>query len=184
MHTLARLSSVFLTFVTCSQINAAPPAYVPTDLGLLPGSTYIFVSDLNINNDVVGRCVFADGHFRGFLWRNGVMAQLATLGGNNCRASFLPSKTTLAISGSRQPRPTPPVDGRGPVACCTTRVPHSVGQSARSGALVSMSNTRPTQFPEESKTAPYSTVSERTHPPSEGNHLPCGNCPSLVVAVL
>lgn len=89
MHFVPASRACVLCFGIALASQAAPPTYVPVDLGGLPGSTITFVNDLNNRNEVVGNCVYADGHFRAFLWRNGVISELPTLGGNNSRATAI-----------------------------------------------------------------------------------------------
>jgi probable HAF family extracellular repeat protein len=62
------------------------PSYVVTDLGVTPGFIGSSASALNQTGDVAGYEGTSDGTFHAFLWHNGVMTDLDTLGGNNSYA--------------------------------------------------------------------------------------------------
>lgn len=59
--------------------------YSITDLGTLPGSTGSLATDINDFGQVIGYST-KDGPFRAFLWENGMMTDLGTLGGSHSQA--------------------------------------------------------------------------------------------------
>src|SRR5687767_2570574 len=56
------------------------------DLGLLPEGTFSEASDINAAGHVVGTARSEFGESRAFIWRNGVMSDLGTLGGTDSQA--------------------------------------------------------------------------------------------------
>ena len=80
----------------------ALPRYVVTDLGTLPGGTFSRAFGLNNRGEVVG-----ESQFRAFLWRDGKMEALSTLGGFrsvalrlNDRGQIVGFSETIARAGS------------------------------------------------------------------------------------
>jgi probable HAF family extracellular repeat protein len=59
------------------------PSYVVTDLGLLPGSASAYAEAVNAAGDVVGYDTDSSNSGHAFLWRNGSLIDLGTLGGAN-----------------------------------------------------------------------------------------------------
>jgi probable HAF family extracellular repeat protein len=75
-----------------SQSSEQPSAtYTITDLGTLGGNDSVFTSDINASGQVVGATLRRDewlGYvYRAFLWQNGVMTDLGTLGGTSSYAA-------------------------------------------------------------------------------------------------
>ena len=62
--------------------RCVPAMYAVTDLGVLGSGIYTNAADLNQAGQVVGSSGDADGHTHGFLWENGTMIDLGTLGGS------------------------------------------------------------------------------------------------------
>jgi probable HAF family extracellular repeat protein len=62
--------------------RCVPAVYAVTDLGTI-GGYYSTASDLNQAGQVVGQAGTADGLGQAFLWENGTMIDLGTLGGNS-----------------------------------------------------------------------------------------------------
>jgi probable HAF family extracellular repeat protein len=62
------------------------PSYAITDLGVLPGFASSAAVALNNTGEVVGNEQTADSVSHAFLWQNGVMTDLGTLGGDNSYA--------------------------------------------------------------------------------------------------
>jgi probable HAF family extracellular repeat protein len=62
------------------------PSYTLTDLGVSPGFVSGSASALNTAGDVVGSETSTDGPTHAFLWHDGVMTDLGTLGGANSYA--------------------------------------------------------------------------------------------------
>src|SRR5262245_45867371 len=67
------------------EARCVPATYAATDLGTLPHGTYISAGDLNEAGQVVGYGDVSD-RFHAFLWDNGTMLDLGTLGGSNSNA--------------------------------------------------------------------------------------------------
>lgn len=73
-----------LGFATSESANAAS-LYSVTDLGTLSGSSGSLATGINDSGQVIGYST-NDGPFRAFLWENGVMTDLGTLGGTHSQA--------------------------------------------------------------------------------------------------
>jgi probable HAF family extracellular repeat protein len=71
--------------------NQDLPRYTVIDLGTL-GGTFSWGGGINNEGLVEGYSILLDGNLRAFLWRNGVMKDLGTLGGPNSAAALLPSR--------------------------------------------------------------------------------------------
>jgi probable HAF family extracellular repeat protein len=67
---------------TSRSVTAQNPTYAITDLGTLPGGNYSYSNAINGSGQVVGYATTAGGAWHPFLWQNGVMADLGTLGGS------------------------------------------------------------------------------------------------------
>ena len=84
---------LFPTLTMEGQRAAAPPGpYVVTDLGTLGAVQSAQAYSINDDGQVVG---YAANH--AFLWQNGVMTDLGTLGGNSSGASAI---NAFALGGS------------------------------------------------------------------------------------
>jgi probable HAF family extracellular repeat protein len=88
--------------------DGAPPR---TDLGTLGG--WSIATDVNHAGDVVGYSVTTDGSMLGFLWRNGVLTPLATLGGASSGANEINSSGDIAGWSSTPSGESRPVLYRG-----------------------------------------------------------------------
>src|SRR5262245_53905520 len=63
----------------------APPTYVVTDLGTIPGSNLcpcFFGISISNGGHVVGRFFGDNGRYHGFLWQDGAMIDIGSLGGD------------------------------------------------------------------------------------------------------
>lgn len=88
-----RLSRFFLPLCPCFALIAlltppafAAPRYSVTDLGILPGGKYVYVTGINNLGQVVGWVKAAHTRTRGFLW-TGTMHDLGTIPNfRNCKA--------------------------------------------------------------------------------------------------
>lgn len=84
-------SRFFITLVlaiTCAPMgtrSARAECYVVTNVGTVAGSTELQVRDINNAGEIVGWAM-ANNVFQGFLYRNGVMVSLGSLGGQGCQA--------------------------------------------------------------------------------------------------
>jgi probable HAF family extracellular repeat protein len=74
----------FPTFRTTAAQNSM---YSITDLGTLPGGNYSYPTGINPSGHVVGLATTSSGAFHAFLWQNGAMTDLGTLGGFSSIAS-------------------------------------------------------------------------------------------------
>jgi probable HAF family extracellular repeat protein len=70
----------------------------PIDLGSLPGgsTTLLFAQPLNDKGQIVGRTLDANGEERAFLWQNGAMTNVGTLGGTYSAAVGINSHGQIA----------------------------------------------------------------------------------------
>jgi probable HAF family extracellular repeat protein len=57
------------------------PSYAVTDLGLLPGCVSGYAEAINANGEVAGYDLDSNGESHAFLWNNGALTDLGTLGG-------------------------------------------------------------------------------------------------------
>jgi probable HAF family extracellular repeat protein len=75
--------------LTATPVQAHPATLEIHDLGTLPGGTFSGANDINNRGWVVGESGQATGEGLGhaFLWRNGRMRDLGTLGGESSRAN-------------------------------------------------------------------------------------------------
>ena len=84
-----------------------PPRYTVTDLGTL-GGTYSLAGGLSNSGWVEGFSFLSDEtNKRPFLWRNGVMTDLGTLGGPNSDAAYRPSDSGNVGGASENGTPDP-----------------------------------------------------------------------------
>jgi probable HAF family extracellular repeat protein len=86
-------AAIFLTVLAAhAQLQAAPTArYTVKDLGTL-GGTFTFAGGISDSGWVEGYSSLpGDNDTHAFLWRNGVMTDLGTLGGPNSFSDFRPS---------------------------------------------------------------------------------------------
>ncbi|MCK4660502.1 MAG: thrombospondin type 3 repeat-containing protein [Phycisphaerae bacterium] len=82
--TIAMLA--ILACLVFSHPGAVASEYVITNLGTLPGGGSSEALGINSSTEVVGRAYDAGGHQRAFLWQNGAMSDLGTLGGSESYA--------------------------------------------------------------------------------------------------
>ena len=84
---------LFAAVVLPGTLTAQQARYTVTDLGTL-GGTFSLAGGLNDKGDVEGFSTLpGDQIIHAFLWRNGVMTDLGTLGGPNSAAAWRPSAT-------------------------------------------------------------------------------------------
>src|SRR5690349_21815584 len=77
--TFALMTMVVFGFGAASPLAAASRRIV--DLGTLPGHTSSLAHAINNDGLIVGESFDSDGNPHGFLWENGSMIDLGTLGG-------------------------------------------------------------------------------------------------------
>ena len=77
--------SCALMLLTCAVAQAARPYYL-TDLTVISGGTWLTPAALNNLGQVVGQGGAANGQSHAFLWNNGVVTDLGTLGGTTSEA--------------------------------------------------------------------------------------------------
>jgi probable HAF family extracellular repeat protein len=66
-----------------AETQTAPYYYEVQDLGTLPGGSSSYPSHINDSGKAVGCADTASGQYHAFLYKDGVMKDLDTLGGNN-----------------------------------------------------------------------------------------------------
>jgi probable HAF family extracellular repeat protein len=99
------------------QQAATPPGpYILTDLGTFGGLS-AQASDINDAGQVVGAAASATSGGRPFIWQNGVMTDLGTLGGNTGgrRRSTISARSPRRPSTSASAMPRLQKDGTAPV---------------------------------------------------------------------
>ena len=88
--TKSKLSAVFIAIVLMALALPWPigrdDRYDVIDLGALPGDVSSTAKDINDYEQIVGYSYNGAGEFRGFLWEDGIMTDLGTLGGTYTRA--------------------------------------------------------------------------------------------------
>ncbi len=104
-------AAIFLTVLaTHAQLQAAPKArYTVKDLGTL-GGTFAFAGGISDSGWVLGYSTLPnDDVSHSFLWRNGVMTDLGTLGGPNSFSDFRPND--FGDGGGSSDKSTPDPNG-------------------------------------------------------------------------
>lgn len=86
----------------CGRATAQATAYTVTDLGQTPGATGgTFVGDINDRAQVAASSLFLNPfHFQGFLWQNGNITPLPSLGGTSTFASGINQLGDIAGTAS------------------------------------------------------------------------------------
>ena len=85
--------AIFLFCITIPSIMADIPAYSIIDLGTPSARSYAsFAYDINNHGQVVGYAVYQGGISRAFLYSNGLMQDLGTLGGTSSNAYAINDK--------------------------------------------------------------------------------------------
>src|SRR3989344_6472633 len=113
MKTISQTSfSVFMALILVLAIpaqTASAQLYIFTDLGTLPGTTHSVATGINNRGDIVGWVQTGSGSnmvVEPFLYTNGKMQTLGTLGGNYARANGI--NDSGDIVGDSTTRCTPP----------------------------------------------------------------------------
>jgi len=97
--------ALFAALAIPLQLAAQHTRYTVTDLGTL-GGTFSEGDGINNRGSVEGKSTLpGDTILHAFLWRNGVMTDLGTLGGPNSNASWRPSESDKV--GGRAETSTP-----------------------------------------------------------------------------
>lgn len=99
--------TLFVALVAPVQVGAQHTRFTVTDLGTL-GGTFIFAGGINNRGSVEGFSTLpGDTAQHAFLWRNGAMTDLGTLGGPNSIAEFPPSESDKVGGGADTSTPDP-----------------------------------------------------------------------------
>jgi probable HAF family extracellular repeat protein len=93
MKRITFLIVILCTFWASGTWAQDPPRYTVQDLGTLGGGTYSYAGGISNNALVAGSSTLSDGTYRAFLWWNGWMLDLGTLGGPNSQANYRPSES-------------------------------------------------------------------------------------------
>jgi probable HAF family extracellular repeat protein len=105
--TLITTTIVFVAFAIPLQLTAQHTHYTVTDLGTL-GGTLSVAGGINNRGDIEGFSTLpGDTTIRAFLWQNGVMADLGTLGGPNSLASWRLNERDEVGGGAETSTPDP-----------------------------------------------------------------------------
>jgi probable HAF family extracellular repeat protein len=103
---MKKIGIVLLVFCSCVVLAPLPlsaqqrlPQYTVVDLGTL-GGTFTAPGGMSNSGWVEGWATLADGNEHAFLWHNGVMTDLGTLGGPNSDSGWPPSDSGNAAGGA------------------------------------------------------------------------------------
>src|SRR5262245_11913060 len=95
----ALMVAVAAGLATAHEAGAQAVRYTVKDLGALPGATSVFGRGVNNAGDAVGRFFSADGQVHGFVWHQGTMVQVKSLGKDPTEALAI-NKDGLVVGSS------------------------------------------------------------------------------------
>ena len=103
---MKRISILLLVFCICVLLATLPlsaqqklPHYTVVDIGTL-GGTFIAPGGMSNSGWVEGWANLPDGNLNAFLWHNGVLTDLGTLGGPNSDSGWPPNNSGNAAGGA------------------------------------------------------------------------------------
>jgi len=96
MRTTSVALAVCFLFSEVAENASGQVQYTLTDLGMLPGGTWSEAGVINNSGQIVGTARDSSGNYKAFLYSNGTMQDLGTLGGNQSKANCINNSGQVA----------------------------------------------------------------------------------------